>query len=40
MSGIDTPAIKAVSTRMADLCEMGLAELDYSALFSPYLNHD
>ncbi|MCU0795900.1 MAG: NAD(P)-dependent oxidoreductase [Akkermansiaceae bacterium] len=39
-SGIDTPAILAVSARMADLCERGLADLDYSALFSPYLNHD
>ncbi|WP_367874782.1 NAD(P)-dependent oxidoreductase [Luteolibacter sp. Populi] len=36
-AGLDTPAIKAVSERMAELCEDGLAEKDYSALAAPYL---
>jgi 3-hydroxyisobutyrate dehydrogenase-like beta-hydroxyacid dehydrogenase len=35
--GIETPAIQAVSRRMAELCDAGLADLDYSALASPYL---
>lgn len=34
--GLDTPAIRAVSERMAELCERGLGDLDYSALASPY----
>jgi len=36
-AGLDTPAIKAVSERMAELCENGFAEKDYSALAAPYL---
>lgn len=36
-AGLDTPAIRAVSARMAELCEQGLAEKDYSALAAPYL---
>jgi 3-hydroxyisobutyrate dehydrogenase/glyoxylate/succinic semialdehyde reductase len=36
-AGIETPALQAVSRRMAELCEGGLAERDYSALASPYL---
>ena len=39
-AGLDTPAISAVSQRMAELCSLGLANLDYSALFAPYLDHD
>jgi 3-hydroxyisobutyrate dehydrogenase-like beta-hydroxyacid dehydrogenase len=39
-AGLETPAIAAVSSRMAALCEKGLGELDYSALFAPYLHHD
>lgn len=35
---LDTPAISAVSQRMEELCEKGLAELDYSALAKPYLD--
>ncbi|MFM2242866.1 MAG: hypothetical protein RLZ97_1721 [Verrucomicrobiota bacterium] len=38
--GLSTPAIAAVSHRMAELCSQGLADLDYSALFAPYLDHD
>ena len=34
--GLDTPAIQAVSQRMAELCEKGLEDLDYSALAKPY----
>lgn len=37
-SGLDTPAIAAVSDRMKQLCEEGLADLDYSALAKPYLD--
>jgi 3-hydroxyisobutyrate dehydrogenase-like beta-hydroxyacid dehydrogenase len=37
-AGLDTPAIRTVSARMAELCEQGLAEKDYSALAAPYLN--
>ena len=37
-SGLDTPAIAAVSERMKQLCEEGLADLDYSALAKPYLD--
>lgn len=36
-AGLDTPAIDAVSRRMASLCEQGLADLDYSAVVRPYL---
>lgn len=36
-AGLETPSIAAVSRRMADLCEKGLAELDFSALAKPYL---
>lgn len=36
-AGIDTPAIRAVSERMAELCESGLEDRDYSALAAPYL---
>lgn len=35
--GLETPAIQAVSERMAELCDSGLAEEDFSALASPYL---
>lgn len=38
-AGIKTPAIEAVSRRMAELCDSGLADQDYSALASPYLSH-
>lgn len=34
---LETPAINAVSNRMAELCEDGLANDDYSALAQPYL---
>ena len=36
-AGLETPAIEAVSKRMADLCAGGLGHLDYSALSKPYL---
>jgi 3-hydroxyisobutyrate dehydrogenase/glyoxylate/succinic semialdehyde reductase len=36
--GLDTPAISAVSARMAELCEEGLGEKDYSALAAPYVD--
>ncbi len=36
-AGIETPAIQAVSRRIAELCDAGLADRDYSALASPYL---
>ena len=35
-AGIETPAIAAVSRRMAELSEAGLGDLDYSALAAPY----
>lgn len=35
-AGIDTPAIRTVSERMAELCDSGLGPLDYSALAAPY----
>jgi 3-hydroxyisobutyrate dehydrogenase/glyoxylate/succinic semialdehyde reductase len=38
-AGVETPAIAAVSRRMADLCEAGLGGLDYSALAKPYLEN-
>lgn len=34
---LETPAIRAVSGRMAELCEDGYAENDFSALAAPYL---
>lgn len=36
--GLETPAIQAVSKRMAELCESGLADQDYSSLAAPYLH--
>lgn len=36
-AGLETPAIDAVSKRMAGLCAEGLADLDYSAVAKPYL---
>lgn len=36
-AGLETPAIRAVSRRMEDLCGQGLADRDYSALAAPYL---
>lgn len=36
-AGVETPAIAAVSKRMAELCGQGLGDLDYSALAKPYL---
>jgi len=36
-AGLETPAIDAVSQRMADLCASGLADLDYSAVAKTYL---
>jgi 3-hydroxyisobutyrate dehydrogenase-like beta-hydroxyacid dehydrogenase len=38
-AGVETPAIAAVSMRMADLCAAGLADLDFSALAKPYLEN-
>lgn len=38
-SGVETPAIAAVSKRMDELCAQGLGDLDYSALAKPYLGH-
>ncbi len=37
-AGLDTPAIKAVSARMLELCGEGLGDLDFSALAKPYLH--
>ena len=37
-AGVETPAIAAVSARMAELCDSGLGDLDYSALVKPYLH--
>jgi 3-hydroxyisobutyrate dehydrogenase/glyoxylate/succinic semialdehyde reductase len=37
-AGLETPAIQAVSRRMAELCAAGLGDLDYSALAKPYLS--
>ncbi len=34
--GITLPSMQTVSARMTDLCEQGLAELDYTALVAPY----
>jgi 3-hydroxyisobutyrate dehydrogenase/glyoxylate/succinic semialdehyde reductase len=35
-AGLDTPAIRTVSRRMAELCDAGLGGKDYSALAAPY----
>lgn len=35
--GLETPAISAVSARMAELCDEGFADKDYSALAAPYV---
>lgn len=35
-AGLETPAIAAVSRRMAELCEGDLADQDYSSLAAPY----
>lgn len=37
-AGLDTPAIRAVSARMKELSDAGLADLDFSALAKPYLH--
>lgn len=37
-AGLETPAIKAVSGRMRELCEQGMGDLDFSALAKPYLH--
>jgi 3-hydroxyisobutyrate dehydrogenase/glyoxylate/succinic semialdehyde reductase len=37
-AGVETPAIAAVSQRMAELCDAGFGGLDYSALAKPYLD--
>jgi 3-hydroxyisobutyrate dehydrogenase/glyoxylate/succinic semialdehyde reductase len=37
MAGLALPGISAVTKRMTQLCEEGLADLDYSALGKPYL---
>lgn len=37
-TGLDTPAIRAVSIRMKELCDEGLGDLDFSALAKPYLH--
>jgi 3-hydroxyisobutyrate dehydrogenase-like beta-hydroxyacid dehydrogenase len=36
--GVETPAIAAVSRRMAELCAGGLGDLDFSALAKPYID--
>ena len=36
-AGVELPAIEAVSARMAELCDAGLGDLDFSALAKPYL---
>ncbi|MGL4398672.1 MAG: NAD(P)-dependent oxidoreductase [Luteolibacter sp.] len=36
-AGLETPAIAAVSKRMGELSELGLADLDFSAVAKPYL---
>lgn len=36
-AGLETPAIDAVSARMAGLCREGLGHMDYAALAHPYL---
>ncbi len=37
-AGIDTPAIAAVSHRMAELSKQGMGDLDFSALAKPYFD--
>jgi 3-hydroxyisobutyrate dehydrogenase-like beta-hydroxyacid dehydrogenase len=37
-AGVPVPAIAAVSGRMAELCDAGLGELDFSVLAKPYLD--
>lgn len=37
MGGLELPAISAVTKRMSQLCEDGLADMDYSVLGKPYL---
>lgn len=37
-AGVETPAIAAVSRRMAELCDDGLGDLDFSVLAKPYLD--
>ena len=37
-AGLQTPAIEAVSRRMAELCDAGLGDLDYSVLAKPYID--
>ncbi|RYD29271.1 MAG: NAD(P)-dependent oxidoreductase [Verrucomicrobiaceae bacterium] len=39
-AGLDAPAIRSVSGRMKELCDEGLADLDFSALAKPYLHPD
>lgn len=36
-AGLDTPAIRTVAGRMQELCDIGLADSDYSALAAPYV---
>ena len=36
-AGVSTPAIAAVSGRMAELCDAGLGDMDFSVLAKPYL---
>lgn len=36
-AGVEVPAISAVSARMAQLCDAGMGDLDFSALAKPYL---
>lgn len=35
-AGVNLPAMSVVSQRMSELCEQGMADLDYSALFKAY----
>jgi 3-hydroxyisobutyrate dehydrogenase-like beta-hydroxyacid dehydrogenase len=35
-AGVNLPAISVVSQRMNELCEQGMADLDYSALIKAY----
>jgi 3-hydroxyisobutyrate dehydrogenase-like beta-hydroxyacid dehydrogenase len=37
-AGVETPAIAAVSKRMAELAADGLGDLDFSVVAKPYLN--
>jgi 3-hydroxyisobutyrate dehydrogenase-like beta-hydroxyacid dehydrogenase len=36
--GLTLPSMETVSQRMTELCEQGLAQNDYTALVSPYLD--